>query len=83
MKRWYWLILELLILFGITTWIYFFPDEAEVNLAKGSFGFALIYFIETLRNTINDKKKVPEKGTGEEKNKMFKTELEKENAELK
>lgn len=76
MKWWHWLILELLILFGITTWIYFFPDEAEVNLAKGAFGFALIYFIETLRNAINDKKKVPKKGTGEEKNKMFKTELD-------
>ena len=76
MKWWHWLILELLILFGITTWIYFFPDEAEVNLAKGAFGFALIYFTETLRNAINDKKKVPKKGTGEEKDKMFKTELD-------
>lgn len=76
MKWWHWLILELLILFGITTWIYFFPDEAEVNLAKGAFGFALIYFIETLRNAINDKKKVPKKGTGEEKDEMFKTELD-------
>jgi hypothetical protein len=71
MKWWHWLILELLILFGTTTWIYFFPDEVEVNLAKGVFGFALIYFIETLRNATNDKKK-----TGEEKDKMFKTELD-------
>ena len=76
MKWWHWLILELLILFGVTTWIYFFPDEVEANFAKGVFGFALIYFIETFRNAANDEKEVPKKRTSEEKNKMFKTELD-------
>lgn len=51
MKWWYWLILELLIIFGTITWIYFFPSEIEYDFGKGLFGFALIYAIEKYRET--------------------------------
>lgn len=52
MKWWYWLILELLIIFGVIVWIYFFPsEEFEGDLAKGMIGFGLIYAIEKYRET--------------------------------
>ena len=52
MKWWYWLILELLIIFGVIAWIYFFPsEEFEGDLAKGMIGFSLIYAIEKYRET--------------------------------
>ena len=31
MKWWYWLVLELLIIFGTIAWIYFFPSEFEYD----------------------------------------------------
>ena len=55
MKWWYWLILELLIIFGIIAWIYFFPSEIEDDFAKGMIGFVLIYAIEECKN-INRRK---------------------------
>ena len=51
MKWWYWLILELLIIFGVTAWIYFFPSEIEGDLAKGMIGFVLFYAIEECKGT--------------------------------
>ena len=50
MKWWHWLILELLIIFGVITWIYFFPSEIEGDFAKGMIGFALIYAIEECKD---------------------------------
>jgi hypothetical protein len=49
MKWWHWLILELLILFGTTTWIYFFPDEIEYDFCRALLGFDFIYLIEKFR----------------------------------
>lgn len=50
MKWWYYLILEILILFGIMAWIYFFPSPERVDdFAKSFLGFVLIYSIETFR----------------------------------
>jgi hypothetical protein len=46
MKWWYWLILELLIIFGTIASIYFFPGEIEEDFAKGMLGFVLFYCIE-------------------------------------
>lgn len=51
MKWWHWLILELLIIFGVIAWIYFFPsEEFEGDFAKGLVGFVLFYALETTRN---------------------------------
>jgi len=50
MKWWYWLILELLIIFGVIAWIYFFPSELECDFAKGMIGFVLIYTIEDCKD---------------------------------
>ena len=47
MKWWYWLILELLIIFGVMAWIYFFPEDA---FAKGMIGFVLFYATEECKN---------------------------------
>lgn len=56
MKWWHWLILELLIIFGVMAWIYFFPSEIEYDFAKGMVGFVLIYVIEAYRETKGSKK---------------------------
>lgn len=50
MKWWYWLVLELLIIFGVLTWIYFFPSDFEYDFAKGLIGFVLIYTIEDCKD---------------------------------
>ena len=50
MKWWHWLILELLIIFGVMAWIYFFPREFEDDFAKGMIGFVLIYAIEKYKD---------------------------------
>lgn len=50
MKWWHWLILELLIIFGTITWIYFFPGEIEDDFAKGMIGFGLVCVIEEHQN---------------------------------
>jgi hypothetical protein len=54
MKWWHWLILELLVMFGVMTWIFFFPCELwEEDFAKGLAGFGLICAIEKTREIIN------------------------------
>lgn len=50
MKWLYWLVLELLIIFGVMAWIYFFPSEIECDFAKGMIGFVLIYTIEDCKD---------------------------------
>ncbi len=49
MKWWHWLILELLIIFGVIAWIYFFPSEFEYDFAKGMIGFVLLYCVKERR----------------------------------
>lgn len=50
MKWWYWLILELLIMFGVLTWIYFTPSELwEEDAGKALLGYVLIFCIEKVR----------------------------------
>lgn len=51
MKWWHWLILELLIIFGVISWIYFFPGEIEDDFAKSLIGFVLIYAVDKYRET--------------------------------
>ena len=65
MKWWYWLVLELLIIFGVIAWIYFFPSEIEDDFAKGMIGFVLIYAIEECRD-INRRKTMSENYTIEQ-----------------
>ena len=62
MKWWYWLILELLIIFGVTAWVYFFPGEIEDDFAKGMIGFVLIYAITECKD-INRRKTMSENYT--------------------
>ena len=57
MKWWYWLILELLIIFGVIAWIYFFPSDFDEDFSKGLIGFWLFYAIEKYRD-INRRKTV-------------------------
>lgn len=57
MKWWHWLILELLVIFGVIAWIYFFPSEIEYDFAKGMVGFALIHVIEDCKDINRRKKK--------------------------
>ena len=65
MKWWYWLVLELLIIFGVMAWIYFFPSEFEYDFGKGLIGTALIYAIENSRD-INRRKTMSENYTDEQ-----------------
>ena len=65
MKWWHWLILELLIIFGVMAWIYFFPNEIEDNFAKGMIGFVLIYAIENCKD-INRRNRMSENYTVEQ-----------------
>lgn len=65
MKWWHWLILELLIIFGVMAWIYFFPREFEDDFAKGMIGFVLIYAIEKYKD-INRRNRMSENYTIEQ-----------------
>ena len=65
MKWWHWLVLELLIIFGVMAWIYFFPSEIEDDFAKGMIGFVLIYAIEECKD-INRRKTMSENYTVEQ-----------------
>lgn len=56
MKWWYWLIIEVLIIFGDIVWIFFFPREVEDDFAKGLIGFVLIYVIEKYKNKTGGRK---------------------------
>lgn len=49
MKWWHWLLIEISIMLGVIVWIYFIPDELELNLTKGFLGYLAIYIIESLR----------------------------------
>lgn len=54
-KRWFWLILEILILVGIPVWIYFSPSESfEDYFCRGILGFVALYSIESLRRYFED-----------------------------
>ena len=64
MKWWYWLILELLIIFGVMAWIFFFPSELEYDFARGMVGFALIYAIEECKS-MDRRKTIVEQNSGE------------------
>ena len=58
MKWWHWLILELLIIFGVIAWVYFFTSEDIYDdFAKGMIGFVLIYAIEKCRDCMEKKEK--------------------------
>lgn len=65
MKWWHWLVLELLIIFGVIAWIYFFPNEIEGDLGKGMIGFTLIYAIEKCKD-VNRRKIMSENYTIEQ-----------------
>ena len=43
MKYWFWICLELLMVFGTGVWIYFFPED---GLAKGFIGFGMLMLVE-------------------------------------
>lgn len=49
MKWWHWLILELLIIFGVIAWIYFFPSDYEEDFCKALLVYVLIFCIEKTR----------------------------------
>jgi hypothetical protein len=54
MKWWNWLVLELLIIFGVIAWIYLFPGEIEEDFSKGMIGFVLLYCVEQRRKGMNE-----------------------------
>jgi len=50
MKWRYWLILELLIMFGVMTWIFFVPSELlEEDFCKALLAYVLLFCIEKIR----------------------------------
>ena len=50
MKWWFWLILELLAMFGVMVWTYFLPSELwEEDFCKGLLAYVLIFCIEKIR----------------------------------
>lgn len=50
MKWWYWLILELMIMFGVIAWIYFFPSELwEEDCCRALLAYVIIFCIEKIR----------------------------------
>lgn len=56
MKWWHWLILELLIIFGVMTWIFFFPSELwEEDFCKALSAYVLVYSIEKIRKYFLEK----------------------------
>jgi len=56
MKWWHWLILELLIVFGVMAWIYFFPCELwEEDFSRALSAYALIFCIEKIREYFKEK----------------------------
>jgi len=65
MKWWHWLVLELLVIFGVISWIYFFPGEFEDDFAKSLIGFVLIYAVNKYRET-NWRNKMSENYTVEQ-----------------
>ena len=65
MKWWHWLILELLIIFGVMAWIYFFPSDFDEDFSKGMVGFALVYAITECKD-INRRKTMSENYTVEQ-----------------
>lgn len=50
MEWWFWLVLELLVMFGVITWIYFSPCESwEEDACKALLAYTLIFCIEKIR----------------------------------
>ena len=55
MKWWHQLVLELMIIFGVIAWIYFFPGDFEQDFGKAMIGFVIIFLIEYCRKIKGDK----------------------------
>ena len=50
MKWWYWLVLELLVIFGVMTLIFFTPCELwEEDFCKALLAYVLLFCIEKIR----------------------------------
>ena len=50
MKWWHWLILELLIIFGVMAWIFFFPCElVEEDFCRALLAYVLLFCFEKIR----------------------------------
>ena len=50
MKWWYWLVLELLAIFGVMAWTYLTPSELlEEDCCKALLGYVVIFSIEKIR----------------------------------
>lgn len=50
MKWWFWLVLELLIMFGAMAWLIFFPSELpEEDLYRAILAYVVLFTIEKTR----------------------------------
>jgi len=59
MKWCYWLVLELLIIFGVMAWIFFFPCElVEEDFCKALLAYVLLFCIEKIRKHFMEDKNV-------------------------
>ena len=55
MKWWYWIVLELFIIFGVITWISFFPSELwEEDFCKGLSAYGIVFCIEKIRKCLRE-----------------------------
>ena len=56
MKWWRWLVLELLIIFGVMAWIFFFPQSTwEEDCCRALSAFVIIFCIEKIRKLFKEK----------------------------
>ena len=59
MKWWFWLVLELLIIFGVMAWIFLVPCELiEEDLSKALLAYVLVFCIEKTRQYFKEKQKM-------------------------
>ena len=55
-KWWHFIILKLMVIFGVMAWIYFFPDEIELDFARGLVGFGILWAITEIEKNNKEKK---------------------------
>lgn len=56
MKLWFWLVLELLVMFGVMAYIYLFPSALwEEDFCKALLAYVFIFCIEKTRKYFKEK----------------------------
>lgn len=56
-KCWHFIILKLMVVFGTMAWICCFPDEIEIDFARGLVGFGILWAITEIEKKKDMEKK--------------------------